>query len=205
MKLRFAPTSPYVRKVSVLAMETGLDTQIERVPTASAPDKPNPELGRENPLNKVPCLITEDGLVLYDSPVICEYLDSLHGGRKWFPAGRARWTALRQMALADGLLDAALLRRYEGLRPEGERSTGWDRAQKLKITQSLDALEAEAASFPDPAGEQLTIGHVAIGCALGYLDFRFGSEAWRNGRPILARWYEALRRRPSIAATVPVA
>ena len=128
MKLRYSPTSPYVRKVTVLAMETGLDQRIERLPTASSPDNPNPELGKENPLFKVPCLLTDDGLVLYDSPVICEYLDAQHGGRKWFPAGNARWVALRQMALADGILDAALLRRYELLRPQAERSAGWDKA-----------------------------------------------------------------------------
>jgi glutathione S-transferase len=205
MKLRYASTSPYVRKVTVLAMETGLDAKIERLATANAPDKPNPELGRENPLNKVPCLLTDDGLVLFDSPVICEYLDAQHGGRKWFPGGTARWHALRQMALADGILDAALLRRYEGLRPENERSTGWDKAQKLKIDQGLDALEQEAATFPDPAGEQLSIGHISIGCALGYLDFRFASEAWRNSRPTLAKWYEGLAKRPSMAKTVPAA
>ena len=182
MKLRFAPTSPYVRKVTVLAMETGLDDKIERVATATAPGTPHAELGKENPLNKVPCLLTDDGLVLYDSPVICEYLDSLHGGRKWFPVGRPRWTALRQMALADGMLDAALLRRYEGLRPEDERSGDWDKAQKLKIDQALNALEGEVKGFPDAAGAELTIGHVAIGCALGYLDFRFAPENWRGGR-----------------------
>jgi len=204
MKLRYAPTSPYVRKVTVLAMETGQDGKIERLPTVNAPDKPNAELGRENPLNKVPCLLTDDGLVLFDSPVICEYLDAQHGGRKWFPAGNTRWHALRQMALADGLLDAALLRRYESIRPDGERSSGWDKAQKLKVDQALDALEREAPGFPDPAGDQLTIGHVSIGCALGYLDFRFASEDWRKGRPTLARWFEGLSKRPSMAQTVPV-
>jgi glutathione S-transferase len=203
MKLRYAPTSPYVRKVTVLALEAGLDGKIERIPTASAPDKPNPELGRENPLNKVPCLLTDDGLVLYDSPVICEYLDAQHSGRKLFPAGNARWTALRQMALADGILDAALLRRYEGLRPENERSTGWDKAQKLKIEQSLDSLEGEVN--PDPAGDQISIGHVSVGCALGYLDFRFAHEDWRKGRPNLAKWYEGMAKRPSMAMTVPPA
>jgi glutathione S-transferase len=203
MKLRYAPTSPYVRKVTVLALETGQNGKIERLATTSPPDKPNLELGRENPLNKVPCLLTDDGLVLYDSPVICEYLDAQHNGRKWFPAGTQRWHALRQMALADGILDAALLRRYEGLRPESERSGNWDKAQKLKIDQALDALEHEVASFPDPAGDQLSIGHVSIGCALGYLDFRFAKEDWRKGRPKLARWNDGLSKRPSMAQTVP--
>lgn len=205
MKLRFSPTSPYVRKVTVLGLETGLDAKIERITTASAPDKPNPELGKENPLNKVPCLLTDDGLVLYDSPVICEYLDAQHTGRKLFPAGNARWTALRQMALADGILDAALLRRYEILRPEAERSGNWDKAQKHKIDQSLDSLEQESKGFPDPAGDQVSIGHLSIGCALGYLDFRFAAEAWRNGRPNLAKWYDGLAKRPSMAQTVPPA
>src|ERR1700687_5264119 len=107
MRLRYSPTSPFVRKVMVVALETGLVERIERITTIVAPTKPNEEVARENPLVKLPALTTDDGLVLYDSPVICEYLDTLHSGATVFPAsGKARWIALRQQALGDGMLDA---------------------------------------------------------------------------------------------------
>src|SRR5579859_2529987 len=107
MKLRYSPTSPFVRKVMVAAMETGLIDRIQKVPSSVTPIKPNDDVARENPLVKVPSLTTDDGLVLYDSPVICEYLDALHSGTKLFPAaGKARWMALRHQALGDGILDA---------------------------------------------------------------------------------------------------
>src|SRR5579862_9120083 len=110
MKLRFAAASPFVRKVMVVALETGLSERIERVASAVSPVKPNEDIARENPLIKVPSLTLDDGTVLYDSPVICEYLDTLHDGAKLFPpSGAARWTALRQQALADGLMEAAIL------------------------------------------------------------------------------------------------
>src|SRR5262249_40526599 len=127
MKLRWSPASPYVRKVMVAAIETGLEGRIEKVPTKVGPVIENPELSRENPLIKIPSLVTDDGITLYDSPVICEYLDSQHQGAKLFPpAGPARWHALRQLALGDGILDAALLARYENtLRPEALRWKDW--------------------------------------------------------------------------------
>jgi glutathione S-transferase len=196
MKLRYSPTSPYARKVVVGAIETGLDKYIERVPTDT--NDPKSGLGAENPLGKVPSLTLDDGSVLYDSPVICEYLDSLHNGPKLFPAsGPARWTALRRQALGDGVCDAALLARYEVLRPPAEQSANWMALQKEKIARSLDALEAEAARF----GEGIDIGLIAIGCALGYLDLRFAADAWRNRRPTLAGWLERFAERPSMQAT----
>ena len=132
MKLRYSPTSPYVRKVMVVALETGLAERIERIPTTVAPTKYNEEVARENPLVKVPALTTDDGMVLYDSPVICEYLDTLHGGQKLFPAtGKTRWTALRQQALADGILDAAILGRYEILRASGSEAFAASPAGRL--------------------------------------------------------------------------
>ena len=198
MKLRFSATSPYVRKVMATAHETGLESRIERVPAAVwAPDT---DIAKHNPLGKVPALITSEGEVLYDSPVICEYLDSLHKGPKLFPAaGTARWKTLKLQALADGILDAAILRRLEGQRPPAQRSQAWLARQTAAVKRGMDALEAEAARW----GDALTIGQIAAGCACGYLDFRFGQEDWRPGRPRLAAWYQHFAERPSMQATAP--
>jgi glutathione S-transferase len=184
----------------VVAMETGLADRIETLPTAVAPTKPNDEMARENPLVKIPALTTDEGDVLFDSPVICEYLDSLHGGAKLFPAGgAARWTALRQQALGDGILDAAILCRYESLRPKEVQWPDWIGGQMRKVRGGLDALDKATGTLSGP----LTIGQITVGCALGYLDFRFPGEAWRGARPALARWYEDFAKRPSMQATAP--
>jgi glutathione S-transferase len=199
MKLRYSPTSPYVRKVTVTAIEVGIDHRIERIPTNV--HDPASDIGIDNPLGKVPALITDEGAVLYDSPVICEYLDGLATGRHVFPApGPARWLALRQQALADGILDAGVLRFLELRRPEPERSAAWIERQVTKMIRGLDALEAEAASFPVA---EATIGHVTVGCLIGWLDFRVAEMDWRAGRRTLAQWYEGFAQRPSMLATVP--
>ena len=198
MKLHYSPTSPYVRKVMIVALETGQAGKLEKA-TANMADAAAP-YAKDNPLAKVPALIGDEGLALFDSPVVCEYLDAQHGGAKLFPApGPARWRALRYQALADGLLDAALLRRYESQRPQQLQSQEWVDKQKLKMTRALDTLEAEAAQLDGP----LTIGTITVGCALGYLDLRFAAERWRQGRPKLAAWYEKLAQRPSFLETVP--
>ncbi len=197
MQLRFSPTSPYVRKVLVVAHELGLADRIERVDTN--PWVPDPALFRDNPLGKVPALTTDDGDVLFDSPVICEYLDTLGGPRLFPEQGRPRWQALRLQALGDGVLDAAVLRRLETQRPSEERSKDWEVLQQDAVGRSLDALEHEAAHWDDA----LNIGHVAVGCALGYLDFRFNAEDWREEHPTLAAWFQIFAARPSMAATVP--
>jgi glutathione S-transferase len=202
MKLRYAPTSPFVRKVIVTAMETGIIDRIEKVPSSVSPTKPNDEVARENPLVKIPALTTDTGLVLYDSPVICEYLDSLHDGPKLFPAaGEARWIALRQQALGDGIMEAAILARYESVRPKEVLWADWIEAQLRKVRGALAALESETDK-----GElrgPLTIGLVTIGCALGYLDFRFAGEQWRQRAPGLARWYADFAERAAMRQTVP--
>ena len=193
MKLRYSTTSPFVRKVRVVAIETGLIDKIELVKT-------NPveaDLAQHNPLNKVPALALDDGSKLYDSRVICEYLDSL-AGNKLFPAsGNARWTALRRQALADGMSEAAVLRMTENRRPENLRSADWDKKQKLKVTQSLGALEA------DHLGPQLDIGTLTVVIALDYLDFRFKAEDWRVGHPKLAAWHKVFSERASLKKTLP--
>lgn len=198
MKLCYSATSPYVRKVVAAAIELGLDGKIEHLPT-SAWD-PASKLGEINPLGKVPALVTDDGEAIYDSPVICEYLDSMAGGGKLFPAaGPARWTALRLQALGDGIMDAGVSARLESQRPAGQKSEGWIERQRAAIFRALDALEAEAQGL----GGKVNIGHVAIGAALGYLDFRFVADAWPQGRPNLAAWFESFAKRPSIASTAP--
>jgi glutathione S-transferase len=200
MKLRHAAASPFVRKVMVVAHEHGLADRIELVPTTVSPVQPNESLAPENPLMKVPSLTTDDGQVLFDSPVICEYLDSLAGGRKLFPAsGAARWTALCQQALGDGILDALILCRYETTRPEDKRWTGWTGGQMKKAHQGLAAAESEDLSGPR------TIGQVTLGCTLGYLDFRFPDDGWRQRHPRLAAWYRKVEQLPSMQATKPPA
>jgi glutathione S-transferase len=202
MKLHHSVASPFVRKVRVVAFETGLDGRLELVTPTMTPVKPDADLVKDNPLGKVPCLVTDDGTALYDSRVICEYLDSLHDERKVFPpAGPARWTALRRQAEGDGMMDAGVLARYETfLRPEQRRWPEWLEGQKGKFRRALDSLEREADDF----GNTVDIGTISIGCALGYLDFRYGDENWRATRPRLATWFERFARRPSMAKTAPV-
>ena len=193
MKLRYSTTSPFVRKVHVLALETGQIDRIELVKTVTT----DPDLGRNNPLQKVPAMELDDGSSLYDSRVICEYLDSQAGG-KFFPApGLARWTALRRQALADGMMDAAVLRMMESKKPENLRSADWDKRQKLKVTQGVAALEA------DHLGPQLDIGTLSVAIVLDYLDFRFKAEDWRPAHPKLAAWHKNFSERASLKKTLP--
>jgi glutathione S-transferase len=200
VKLRYSPTSPYVRKVMVLALEAGLDGKLEKIETTVAPTKANPDMAQHNPLVKVPALVLDNGETLFDSPVICEYLDSLHGGAKLFPpSGPARWTALRRQALGDGILDAAILTRYESIRPDAYKWPDWIDGQMSKVRNALAAAEAEA----DRLGGTVDIGTITLGCALGYLDFRFASEGWRAKHPKLAKWYAGFSARPSMAQTAP--
>lgn len=200
LKLRYSPTSPYVRKVVMLIHEIGLGDRVERIRTD--PWSAEETLGSQNPLNKVPTLITEDGMALFDSPVICEYLDSLHDGPKMFPAaGPARWVALRLLALGDGICDAAVLRRLEQMRPDAQRSADWIARQQRAVMRGCDFLEAHVDELAGP----LTVGGLAVLAALGYLDFRFGDEDWRPGRPRLAAWFAEASQRDSFRQTQPPA
>ena len=200
MKLRYSPTSPYVRKVMVAAIEVGLEGQIEVVPTD--PWDPETDLPDDNPLGKVPTLVTEDGMTIVDSSVISEYLDSLHDGRPLFPpAGEARWLALRWQVLGDGILDACQLRRVEDkFREKHMQSADWIARQKRTVERALAALEREASAIGQGP---VTIGHISVGCALGYLDLRFPQDDWRTTHPALAAWYADFAQRPSMAATAP--
>lgn len=199
MQLYFNPASPYVRKVRVTAHELGLSDEIDLISVSLTPVSPHEGVRSCNPVGKIPALITDDGTTFYDSPVICEYLDSRAGGNRIFPTvGTARWTALRRQAIADGIMDAAVLIRYEeAVRPKELRWQDWVDGQLLKIRTALDALERESLA------DVFDIGTISIACALGYLDLRFAGEGWRNTRPRLAAWAAAVGKRPSLAATAP--
>lgn len=200
MKLFYSPTSPFVRKVILAAKIRGLEAQIALVP--SNPHVSPPDLLAVNPLSRIPALVTEDGVALFDSPVICEYLDSLGDAPPLFPAsGGARWVALKQQALGDGIMDAGVLGRMESMRPEEETRTGVIARQKASIARSLTLLEAT----PPEAGHP-TIGGVTVACALGYLDFRYAADDWRAGHPRLAHWLESFSAAvPGFAETIPPA
>lgn len=201
MLLRHSPTSPFVRKVTVTAAEVGLAERMTWKPTN--PWDPNDDLPADNPLGKVPALVLDNGETLYDSGVICEYLDSLHDREKLFPAeGERRWRTLRLHALGDGILEAAVLRFIErGRRPSEFFWADWDARQADKIARALDFLERTEGELE----ERLTIGQITVACALGYLDFRLPEEDWRARRPKLAAWFEAFSQRPSMRATAPKA
>jgi glutathione S-transferase len=202
VKLHWSPKSPFVRKVMIVAEELGLAPRIEKVRTVVIPSKPNPVLQQDNPLSKTPTLILDDGTSLYDSPVICEYLDSLHDGRKMIPVEvPQRWITLRRQALADGMLDILTLWRDEDMRPEDKRSQPMIAAYRTKLTASLDRLETEIAEV---ARTPFDVAHAAIGSMLGYIDFRFPHLDFRPGRPALSAWHAQFEQRPSALATRPV-
>jgi glutathione S-transferase len=202
MKLYWSPRSPFVRKVMVFAHETGLAGRIETVKTLVSSTAANRELMRVNPLGKIPTLVTDDGKVLFDSYVICDYLDSLHVGDKLIPsAPDRRWQALRWHALGDNLLDNLVPWRSELMRPKPQQSPETLAAYDAKARASLDFLEDEAAALGAAA---TGIGHVAVGVALGYMDFRFPELGWRDGRSKLSAWHETFSRRTSYRNTMPV-
>jgi glutathione S-transferase len=196
MKLAYSPNSPYVRKVMACAIIRGLDGQIEKWTIAAS----DAQVAARNPLAKVPTLIADDGMALFDSPVICEYIDSLGSAPKLFPAaGPARWTALRQQAQADGIMDASQPRRREIALPQDDGRKEYIATQRLKVDRAVAAFEAEA----DSLGMLTTIGEVTIACALGYLDFRYANEPWRPAAPKLAAWFAKVAELPAIKNTVP--
>ena len=198
MKLAFSAASPYVRKVVACAIARGIKDKMEIWKIGTT----DPALLPVNPLSKVPTLVTDDGTSLYDSPVICEYLDSIGAAPKLFPAaGPARWKALCQEALGDGILDATQPRRREIALPQDDGRKGYIELQQGKVSRSLDVLEKEAGSL----GMLTTIGEITIGCALGYLDFRYANEPWRPGHPKLEAWYAKVVKLPPLAETMPVA
>jgi len=199
MKLRYSGTSPYVRKVMVCAKELGLEDRIELEDTNVW--SPETTIKDNNPLGKVPCLITDNDESLFDSPVICEYLDALIPGVVLFPVvGEMRWKALRFQAIADGIMDASVLRLLESKRADGERSESWMVRQKTVVVTALDVLENEVDGLK---GGPLTIGQITVACALSYVAFRFGDDNWPATRPNLKAWHDEFSQRASMQETQP--
>lgn len=200
MKLYWSSRSPFVRKVMVCAHECGLAGRIECERTLVMMTRPNLDLLPVNPLGKIPTLVLDDGSALYDSTVICEYLDSLHGGNRLFPeSGPARWTALRRHALGNNLLDNLVLWRNEIQRPQQSPETLT--AFELKVRTAIAALDREADAL---AADPVSIGHIAIACALDYIDFRFAHLSWHAGHDRIAAWHKDFAQRPSMLHTAHV-
>lgn len=201
MKLYCSPSSPFVRKIVMAAMELGLSDQITMEQVATTPVNSDPKLHDVSPLRKIPALVLDDGSMMVDSRAITEYLDWCAGGERLLPLpGAARWPVKRTESLAEGLLDAAVLMRYETfLRPEEKQWKDWIDSQTTKIAGALSALEVDAATF----GDRVDAATIATCCACGYLDFRFDHLGWRDAHPVLAAWYKGFSERPSAQATVP--
>jgi glutathione S-transferase len=201
MKLFHVGSSPFVRKVMVVAHEAGLVDKLELLDGGTTPIEANPILAKSNPVGKIPALILDDGTALANSSVICEYLDSLHSGAKMFPAiGAVRWEALHLQAICDGLMDAAVNNRYEIMvRPEGLRWADWSAAQLAKVDRVINSLETTAHSL----GDKVDIGTISVGCACGYLDYRYDDRNWRGSHPKLAAWFAKFEQRASMQATMP--
>jgi glutathione S-transferase len=199
MKLFFAPQSPFARKVRAAAIELSLGDRLELEYAEVVPGRPNEAFARLNPLRKVPALVTDAGETIYDSTVICEYLDALCGGDRLIPRDAARrWRVLTCHALAQGMCESVILIRYETwLRPEPLRWPVWINEHWSKIHTGLGWFEANAAELEGP----VNVAHLALGCMLGYADFRWPDHGWRKQFPGVAAWFARLEQRPSFAQT----
>lgn len=202
MRLYSSPTTPFGRKVMVLLHETGLLTRVEIVQVSGTPLDAGSLPVAQNPLGKIPALDRDDGPAIYDSRVICRYLDDL-AKTGLYPAGPKLWEVLTLEATADGILDAALLMVYESrMRPEDKQFPAWLDGQWVKIARALDAVESD---WTGHLSAPLDMAQIALACALGYLDFRLDARNWRAGRPKLAEWAMHFAQRPSMQATKPPA
>ncbi len=201
MKLHFNPASPFVRKVLVVAHECGIADKIIKSPVLLTPVKPDNNVITDNPLGKIPALVLDDGATLYDSRVICAYINDLAGGTL-YPDGAGKWMALRREACADGICDAAVLARYEGfVRPQAKRWDDWINAQIEKCGRALTVLELEAEQ--GSLADNIDIGTLSVAIALDYLDFRFPQENWRESHPKLAVWHQGYASRESLVQSMP--
>jgi glutathione S-transferase len=197
MQLYHAAASPFVRKVMVTLHETGQLDAVELVPASGTPVDPARMPVSENPLGKIPTLVRPDGPALFDSRVICRYLDQRADGGL-YPEARL-WEVLTLEAAADGMMDAAVAMRYEVVcREPARRSEPWIEGQWQKIARTLDMLEGRWMSH---LSGRFDMGQIAVGCALGYLDLRHGDRDWRGPRPALAAWEARFADRPSMVAT----
>lgn len=207
MKLFWTPASPFVRKVMVAAIEIGLDDQIDIHPTywphewATRTVAFDPDFIAANPIGRIPALITDDGVALAESNWICTYLDSRLDKPRLFPfSGKTHWEMLRVMAIADGAIEAMILRRAETLRHPAERSDAFIGKQQDRIARCLDQLETAVPMLHDSAPD---MRHISTAVACGFMDFRYGRDDWRKGRPQLTGWYESFAQRPSMTRTTP--
>jgi glutathione S-transferase len=201
MILHYSPRSPFVRKVMIFLHETALLGRVETIRSVTTMFKPNPELMKLNPWNKIPTLTTDDGQVLFDSDVIMEYLDTQHAQLRLHPQEAAwRWKCLRWRAFGSEMLDVLILWRNERERLAEQQHAQLLEVFALKIRTGLQFLEREAAEL---AAAPFSVGHIAIGCALGYMEWRFAHLLWRAQHPSLAAWFAAFRQRPSVVATEP--
>lgn len=196
MKLYFADNSPYARKVRVLAIELGVYDGIEKI--QQMPRDNTTGFWTVNPLGRVPALITDEQAPLYDSRAICEYINTRANGG-FFPAGAARWDALRRMSLGDGLLDAGLPMRNETLRAKEVQATELIERHSAAVDRVLAALDAD----PTTNGEQFDIGTIAVACALGWVDFRLPDRPWRTRHKKLSNWFDRVTKRKSFDLTKP--
>mgnify|MGYP001815254549 CR=1 FL=1 len=197
MKLLYAPTSPYARKARMVIIEKSLEDRVELV-DAIPYDDPAALLAA-NPLGKVPALITDDGRAIFDSPVICHYLDNLTPPARFLPEGEARWDFLVREALCDGITDAALNIVMEGRRPEEYRSPDAPKRWRNAILRSVAQVETDIAGYEGP----LTLAQMGLGAALGYLDLRMPDMGWRDGNPRVTAWYENFSQTPAMLSTSP--
>jgi len=199
MKLISSPASPFVRKVTVVLHETGTTADVELMRVKTSPVATAAEAAAANPLGKIPALLRDDAPAIYDSRVITRFLDDRAGG-KLYPQARI-WEVLTLEATADGIMEAAVLMTYERrIRPEDKVFEPWIEAQWGKVSGALDALNDRWMSHLEGP---LCMGQLAIGCALGYLDFRHDAREWRKGRGALDDWYAIFSQRPSMLATAP--
>ena len=202
MRLFHSPLSPYVRKCMVLLHEAGMIDRVALISATGTPVETGSMPLAHNPLGKIPALERDDGPALYDSRVICQYLDRL-SGKGFYPDEPRLWDTLTVEATGDGITDAAILMVYEvRVRPEDKRFTPWVEGQWGKIDRALDALESRWISH---LSGPLDMGQITVGCALGYLDLRHSGRVWRQGRPGLTSWFATFAQRPSMQATVPPA
>ena len=197
MRLHYARTSPYVRKVMIAAHELGVADDLELI--ATTPETIVEDVAGDNPLAQIPTLLLDDGTRIYDSLVICEFLNTVEKGDLFPPPGPPRWAALTRHAVGQGMTDNAIARVHERRRPAAKRSSALDAKRKASVERSLDALENAAGA----SESSFLIGDISVAAALGYLDLRFSEDDWRAGRPRLATWFEAVSARPSIRETAP--
>ncbi len=198
MKLYFSPTSPYARKARMTIIEKGLDDRVE-LEVANPFDVKNTDYASINPLNKVPALLRDDGSVVFDSPVICTYLDGLSADVLLTPADNTQWQVLTHVALTDGILDAAYNTVMERRRPLEQQSDMWPQRWSAAIFRSCDVIETEIDAFRGA----ISSAQIGLGAALGYLDFRLADLEWRESRPQLSGWFADFEKRPSMQQTVP--